>query len=147
MNPFFIVVGIWILAASIILLGGLVGLALRKLMRRPLRPATVMPGLGGNGFSDGVYYGICFVRYWTAFLFAGAVAGILLYLVSGRVFLPEADLGLRLSKGFMNGFFYVGVVWGPGLSLVLCFVRGHRLANQATGGGRDPESEPAKEIA
>lgn len=116
-------------AAAILLIAGAVGAFLRRLRQRPLRPVGMASWLGRSGFSDGLFYGLYFIKYWTALMLGGAVLGVATYLVMGPVFLPEGDWALRLSKGVANGIFFVGLVWGPGIALVSCFVKAHRLLN------------------
>lgn len=66
-----------------------------------------------------------FLFYLSTTLLIGGLVGALLYAGVGALTHPQIPFDLRLSKGFINGFFYAGV-WATGLSIVLCVMRAHR---------------------
>jgi len=71
---------------------------------------------------------ICFFLFYAiSIVVLGAIGGMLAFLLLGKLFMPDmtfVELGL---KGLRVGAIYAGV-WASGVSIVLCFMKGHREA-------------------
>lgn len=65
--------------------------------------------------------------HWRALaiiLLAGIMGGALFGIVGGLAGIGESSLG-RIRGGFGNGAFY-GLIWAPGISIVICIMKAHR---------------------
>ena len=58
-------------------------------------------------------------------LFIGTLVGTTSHLAIGWLIFDRPDPQFLLARGALNGFFYSGI-WAGGISIVLCFMRGHR---------------------
>ncbi len=104
----------------------LVSWALRKLLKRSLRGSQKGIPLPDTFLGDGVYFGFKFVQYHASILLTGACLGLIIYLTVGRWIRPDLEWSFLASKGIANGLFFLGMVWGPGLALVACFIHGRK---------------------
>lgn len=107
---------------ALLLLSALLGLALRWLLQRPLRPDSG----SRSGFVDGIYFGYVYLKILLAAHMAGALGGILYYLAISPL-LGGPPLSFLVTKGIANGVFFLGWVWGPGIALIGTFIHAHRL--------------------
>lgn len=105
-----------------VLAGGL-GILFRRLLRRPLRPHS----RDEVGYLDGIYFGTQFLKYLFVAHVLGALGGVLYYAAISPLLGEQADWMFILNKGVANGVFFLGWVWGPGISLVGCFIHAGRL--------------------
>lgn len=70
--------------------------------------------------------------YAVAITLAGALGGFLAFLAFGKFFVPDWTWTALALKGLKVGGILAGV-WAPGVAIVLCFIRGHRLNREARG--------------
>ena len=113
-------------------LAGFLGYLFRRLLGRSLRPNSK----DGKGFRDGLYFGTQFLRYMLLAHVLGMIGGILYYTAISPLLGKTTDWVFILEKGVANGVFFLGWVWGPGISLVGCFIHARRLWNKEEKEGR-----------
>ncbi|MGJ3242899.1 MAG: hypothetical protein ACFE0O_08100 [Opitutales bacterium] len=88
----------------------------------------------------GLGWVVSWALFWSITALVGGMVGALAYSLVAPFVVPDWSWSRRLAKGFVNGFFYLGVVWGPGLAIVLCFVRGHRRNRARRAAAEENES-------
>lgn len=71
-----------------------------------------------------------FLYYALVIVLLGALAGSLAFLLLGKLFMPEMTFGELGLKGMRVGAILAGV-WASGVSIVLCFVKGHKERSKA----------------
>lgn len=111
----------------IYVLAGLLGFLIRRLLGRSLRPHSK----DARGIEDGLYFGTQFLKFMLLAHVLGAIGGILYYAAISPLLGKTTDWIFILEKGVANGVFFLGWVWGPGISLVGCFIHARRLWNKA----------------
>jgi len=67
----------------------------------------------------------CLCYYVFVILLMGTLIGALSHLAIGWLIIDRPDPIFFLARGALNGFYYSGI-WAGGVSIVLCFMRGHR---------------------
>ena len=73
------------------------------------------------------------IGYWTGWFIIyvggivalGAVVGSILYAIAGSFSHPDLHWTQRMLFGLRDGSQYAGV-WAGGLSIVICFMKGHK---------------------
>jgi hypothetical protein len=83
--------------------------------------------------------------YWVILLFAGALGGLTLFVLGGgfvtmcsglillltdSLYVPGWGIDYLAAKGITIGMKWLGVVWGMGGAIVLCFIDGQRRRNR-----------------
>lgn len=82
--------------------------------------------MGPVTFKKVCYWAGWFCLYVLMMLAIGAVLGGILFVTIGAFSHPQLAWSERLRMGASDGAFYFGV-WAGGMSIVLCFIRGHRM--------------------
>ncbi|MFP4353106.1 MAG: hypothetical protein ACLFRP_00275 [Puniceicoccaceae bacterium] len=90
------------------------------------------PAVSKRAFVSGLRWVGLFLSYALGIVAVGALTGGGVFLLLGKLFVPDESFGWLGATGLRVGAILAGV-WAPGVAIVLCFVRGKRERDRLRG--------------